>query len=91
MKIPVPSDVVKKATDTLDGCAKACLEETTLKCQFFRFENETKTCFMTADDKRGHQPVASKYIFIITKIVLHLQCSIKKFFKGGLGCSEIQW
>ena len=43
-------DVLKKEHQTLDGCAKACLEETSMNCIYFKFTNATGTCFLSAKD-----------------------------------------
>ena len=54
----VTPGLVKKDGLTLDKCAKACLEEKTIKCQFFKFVNSTKTCFLSETD----HPDIHKYI-----------------------------
>ncbi|KAK3092385.1 hypothetical protein FSP39_002192 [Pinctada imbricata] len=49
-EILISPGLVKREGLTLDTCAKACLQEKTIKCQFFKFINDTRTCFLSETD-----------------------------------------
>ena len=43
-------DVIRKEHESLDNCAKACLDEKTINCKYFKFVKDTGTCFLSAKD-----------------------------------------
>ncbi|KAK3093932.1 hypothetical protein FSP39_021955 [Pinctada imbricata] len=53
--IVISNGLVKKLGQNLDSCAKACLEETAIRCQFFKFVNNTGTCFLSDADNADIQ------------------------------------
>lgn len=48
----VQSGVLMKKSPTNEVCLKACLEETSIKCQFFEFISSTKSCYLSENDNR---------------------------------------
>ncbi|XP_069117541.1 paramyosin-like isoform X3 [Argopecten irradians] len=49
-EVLVTPGLVRKEGLTLDTCASACVAEKTIKCQFFKFINSTKTCYLSETD-----------------------------------------
>ncbi|XP_060083701.1 uncharacterized protein LOC132562942 [Ylistrum balloti] len=49
-EVLVTPGLVKKDGLTLDTCASACVAEKTIKCQFFKFINDTRTCYLSETD-----------------------------------------
>ena len=61
------SDVLKKDGMTLDKCAKACLDEKTIACKYFKFTNATGTCLLSGKD----QPDFSNYMEKSGRLQIH--------------------
>ncbi|XP_033736352.1 uncharacterized protein LOC117324550 isoform X2 [Pecten maximus] len=49
-EVLVSPGLVRKDGLTLDTCASACVSEKSIKCQFFKFINSTKTCYLSETD-----------------------------------------
>ncbi|XP_021339427.1 uncharacterized protein LOC110440600 isoform X2 [Mizuhopecten yessoensis] len=49
-EVLVTPGLVRKEGLTLDKCASACVAEKTIKCQYFKFINNTKTCYLSETD-----------------------------------------
>ena len=48
----VQSGILMKKSPTNEFCLKACLEETSIKCQFFEFISSTKSCYLSETDSQ---------------------------------------
>ena len=47
---PKPEDVLRRKHNTLESCAKACLQEKDIPCKYFKFVNATGTCYLSSKD-----------------------------------------
>ena len=49
-EVLVSPGLVRKDGLDLDKCAKACIAEKSINCQYFKFINSTKTCYLSESD-----------------------------------------